>query len=927
VKQVPEIPENNLPDQENSYQENTGVQPPQYEYRLPEKQPSSPDPVESRLRMKRYARIRLKLIMTIIVVVIIGIGMAVASYVYVDSTNKYSRAGSRWYDSGESIQISQVLNRLESYIDNMDVDSLTAQIESGSYGLSDYLLRVFTSPSYLSSQADDTKFISDSYFAISGEQISTERMKEAELLLQSSGSRLVWLDYLCEQEGVPDRLSLEDEPTGLRSLTMVSDLPEYNDRIIGLLPISAEIKMAGANARIKLFSDGHLQQNHSYELLGLQSADSNNAEANNNIVTVYWDTRYENSGGHKLDYLVQTSDGRGTWISLDSFIVPEINTLDVGKISALEIPAGIPDIEEYDQSREAWYLINSPDNLAMIMLYQADADLNLELYNVMGEKTAVNTSREGIHAALRYQGDDLDLLPLSLRAQHLPDSQAGSSDATSYYVRVFRTTEKNELPVHYSLVQAETVAVTVQSPYRYAAVMAIEDDQLLIQDDTGTSSWQSADNYQLLAADSSLGMLHLKSGANIEIDYAPEFSSDHKLYGLYAGADTTSYEMDTWTIEGSASNLEIDLLYEDGTSQKMTGQDTLEIKPSINTLRISVTGFKGDTNVYELKILRTPDSEGYHQVLETFPLSYRTPLWAVHLQQPTWQFDVNNTNIDWVEFMTAQDRDDKNLVDANYSPYHWVEENSPVYDGASWKAAAIDVIEYFADPRHALNTVDIFQFESLRYEPEVHTLAGIEAMLENTFMASGNEYGIDYAALIHEAGQAADISPFFIAAKIIQEMGPQGQSLLAHGELPDYEGIYNFYNIGSTPNPEVENGALINGARFASLGKDPSTEELDDEEKRWLIPWNTPERAITGGAIWIADRYVAIGQDTLYGQKFDLIADPDLFLRQYAQNIQMAWAEGRRTYRAYDNLELLSEPFVFKIPVFMNMPPEVPEWP
>jgi hypothetical protein len=41
----------------------------------------------------------------------------------------------------------------------------------------------------------------------------------------------------------------------------------------------------------------------------------------------------------------------------------------------------------------------------------------------------------------------------------------------------------------------------------------------------------------------------------------------------------------------------------------------------------------------------------------------------------------------------------------------------------------------------------------------------------------------------------------------------------------------------------------------------------------------------------------------------------------------MAWAEGRRTYQAYDNLELLSEPFVFKIPVFINMPPEAPEWP
>ena len=88
------------------------------------------------------------------------------------------------------------------------------------------------------------------------------------------------------------------------------------------------------------------------------------------------------------------------------------------------------------------------------------------------------------------------------------------------------------------------------------------------------------------------------------------------------------------------------------------------------------------------------------------------------------------------------------------------------------------------------------------------------------------------------------------------------------------------------------------------------------------MPWTTPRRAIVGGARWIAERYVAIGQDTLYGQKFDLVAEDGLYIHQYAQNIQMAWAEGRRTRQAWLDLGLIEEGFLFRIPVFENMPAE-----
>ena len=62
-------------------------------------------------------------------------------------------------------------------------------------------------------------------------------------------------------------------------------------------------------------------------------------------------------------------------------------------------------------------------------------------------------------------------------------------------------------------------------------------------------------------------------------------------------------------------------------------------------------------------------------------------------------------------------------------------------------------------------------------------------------------------------------------------------------------------------------GAIINGLKYARDGNGAS----EATKTKYLIPWNTKERAITGGAIFIGSSYINIGQDTIYLQKFHVV--------------------------------------------------------
>ncbi len=139
-------------------------------------------------------------------------------------------------------------------------------------------------------------------------------------------------------------------------------------------------------------------------------------------------------------------------------------------------------------------------------------------------------------------------------------------------------------------------------------------------------------------------------------------------------------------------------------------------------------------------------------------------------------------------------------------------------------------------------------------------------------------------------------------------------------ELAGFEGLYNFYNIGATSSTE-ELGAIKNGLRFARDGNGASSET----KTKYLIPWDTKQKAITGGGIFIGSSYINVGQNTIYLQKFDVNDERSnsLFWHQYMTNVLAPYSESNSIYKGYSDSNLLSSSISFTIPIYNNMP-EIP---
>ncbi len=177
-----------------------------------------------------------------------------------------------------------------------------------------------------------------------------------------------------------------------------------------------------------------------------------------------------------------------------------------------------------------------------------------------------------------------------------------------------------------------------------------------------------------------------------------------------------------------------------------------------------------------------------------------------------------------------------------------------------------------------------------------------------------------YADLILRAAQTSGVSPYHLASRIKQEVGPFLSHSSISGTVPGFEGLYNFYNIGATSSPEPM-GAIKNGLQYARDGKGAS----QDKKDKYHIPWNTKEKAITGGSIFIGASYINVGQNTIYLQKFDVNDDRNgnLFTHQYMTNVLAPYSEAKSIYNGYQKSGLLDLDMTFLIPVYNNMP-EVP---
>ncbi len=327
--------------------------------------------------------------------------------------------------------------------------------------------------------------------------------------------------------------------------------------------------------------------------------------------------------------------------------------------------------------------------------------------------------------------------------------------------------------------------------------------------------------------------------------------------------------------------------------------------------------------------------------IENFPTSYRPYLQELKKKHPYWEFTALYTGLDWNYVISQEYRNNKNLVPKSYSDA-WKCTDNGIYDveiDKGWVNASKRAVEYTMDPRNFLNDVRVFQFEKLSYDPNTNSKEGVEKILYGTeFYNRAVSYRthsgqvIDmqekYSDLIWNSAIYSGVSPYHLASRIKQEVGPFITHNSISGTVAGFEGYYNFYNIGATSSTEPL-GAIKNGLQFAKDGKGAS----EETKANLFIPWNTPERAIKGGAVFIGSSYISVGQNNLYLQKFDVNDDrgPDLFWHQYMTNCLAPYSESSGIHKAYSSNGMLDSSIRFIIPIYENMPrymtesPNIPE--
>ena len=313
-----------------------------------------------------------------------------------------------------------------------------------------------------------------------------------------------------------------------------------------------------------------------------------------------------------------------------------------------------------------------------------------------------------------------------------------------------------------------------------------------------------------------------------------------------------------------------------------------------------------------------------------FPANIKPYVDELKKKYPNWEFKALYTNLDWKYVIDNENIFGKNLVPKSYSD-SWKNTKPGQYNvevDSGWVDSSRTAVEFAMDPRNFINNVRVFQFEELSYNSQTNSLSSIEKILYGTEFynkiveyktSTGSNVVTDkkYSELILSAAKVSGVSSFHLASRIKQEVGPFLSHSSISGTVSGFEGLYNFYNIGATSSSKPM-GAIKNGLQYAKDGKGASS----STKEKYLIPWNTKERAITGGGKFIGSSYINLGQNSIYLQKFHVYdtQSGELFWHQYMTNVLAPYSESKLIYNGYANSNLLNTPMSFVIPIYNNMP-------
>lgn len=284
-----------------------------------------------------------------------------------------------------------------------------------------------------------------------------------------------------------------------------------------------------------------------------------------------------------------------------------------------------------------------------------------------------------------------------------------------------------------------------------------------------------------------------------------------------------------------------------------------------------------------------------------FPSSYWPGLCSLKEKYPNWTFIPDFTGISFSVAVAKQATGNRSYIQSNnsgsqgylatdYLSYDYLTDKFFVKEGSNWYNANEAIIAYYMDPRNSFDEESMFMFEQLSFNSSYQTEDVVRAVLNGTDIAAES-------GTILNAGRTYNANAIYLASRIKLETTGMYNSISLKGP------IYNPYNIGAYTGAQ-------DGLNWASGNRGFGT------------PWDNLQKAINGGAEYIANGYINQGQDTTYFQKFNVssYAIATSHSHQYQTNIQGPAIESHSTHAAYKKAGLLSTSFGFVIPIYEEMP-------
>ena len=255
------------------------------------------------------------------------------------------------------------------------------------------------------------------------------------------------------------------------------------------------------------------------------------------------------------------------------------------------------------------------------------------------------------------------------------------------------------------------------------------------------------------------------------------------------------------------------------------------------------------------------------------------------------------------------------------------------YKNFEWVHAITKDVHYYLNPNNFKNDqVRRFQFLDLN-RPSAATVTQLNNYLRGKGTLSGQGQAFKDAGLTHR------VNEIYLISHAILETG-HGTSLLASGTIQvgeisnnryvvvlpkanNKKDIYIVQNFNNSNRKATKNNSynlknvkLTKIYNMFGIGAYDSNPNVYGAVKAYQEGWNTPRKAILGGAQFIGGNYIKAGQNTLYKMRWnpDAMANLKYATHQYATDIAWAYKQSSLIYNLYKEIGVNT--YHFEIPVY-----------